>query len=72
MVLKTKKGKNMDRANILVTFLFDDSIIELDKIAATNEIQQEIAKIMQKYCKKKYISRFIIADDDCINEKLKN
>ena len=61
----------MLKHNILITIAFDDKTSEADNIDTEQAIQQNIARILQRYHNENHISHFVIVDDEIISAKIK-
>lgn len=65
-------NNNTDRGNTLITYLFPDNNNVCTNI--TNELimQREITALMHSFKERGFIKRFAVADDEVINDRIKN
>lgn len=61
----------MKKTHILVTLAFDDDSPDATNIDTELSIQHDITQLLQKYHHDKYISHYVVADNEVISEKLK-
>lgn len=61
-----------NRGNILITYLYDDDLNDIEKINLDIELQNKLNKVVGDYINSKKIRRVLIADDELISDKLKS
>lgn len=64
-------NNNTDRGNTLITYLFPDGNDVCTNIANELTMQKEIAALMHSFKERGFIKRFVVADDEIIDDKLR-
>lgn len=66
-----KVNQTNTKSNVLVTYLFPNDMDEFEKIDNDLLIQKEIANLMMSLKERGIVSRFVVADNEVISDKLK-